>query len=378
MAQSSNVAAQPQNYSPLTNIIPGIQGVSPGAQASIQIPCNCRIHREVFQCAGIMYRNPTAVPTAVDAGATFSLVVTAGLITGINITGTVSTKAAGTYPLTIADALYTRADGTTVRVGQGATGTYTVNSSNVVTAAAITSGGTSSSIPPELFFTGQKHMVNGIVMRDITPADSVKIAMANGYKFLDVGEYPVFFTEPWRKIVDHDQATSWDLQGQSTYQILFGISAALTNPVLLGLYEFDYLRNARRDAKTGNQVPFLRPIKQHMFTQAVPGGVYNVTTIPIDNPIQRLWFYETGAGSITQLELYQDGNKVWEGTVPQLNQIMNQYGFNTTIYDAAYITDMQQRLGNALLCLNSLTLRVYSAASTTLNIIAEIHMQAFE
>ena len=374
---SSNVATQPQNYSALTNIIPGIQGVGAGAQASIQLPCNSRIHREVFQCSGILYRNPTAVPTIADAGATFSLVLNAGLIVGINITGTVSTKAAGTYPLTITDSTYTRADGSTVKVGQGATGTYTVNGANVVTAAAITLGGVASSIPPELFFTSQKHMVNGIVMRDINPSDTVKIAMANGYKFLDVGEYPVFFTEPWRKIVNHDQATSWDLQGQSTYQILFGIATGITSPTLTGVYEFDFLRNTSRDEK-GQQVPFLRPIKQHMFSQQVPGGVTNVTTIPIDNPIQRLWFVETGPGSITQLELYQDGNKVWEGTVPQLNQVMNQYGFNTTIYDAAYLTDMDQRLGKALLCLNSLTLRVYSAAATALNIIAEIHMQAFE
>lgn len=374
---TSNVAMQPINYGALVNIIPGIQGVTAGGQASINMPVNCRIHREVFQCSGIMYRNPTVVPATADAGATFTPVVTNGVITSINIVGAVSTHGAGSYALTITDALYTRPNGSTIRVGQGATATYTVNGANAVTGVTITSGGTSSAIPPELFFTSQKHMVNGIVMRDIDPVETVKISMANDKTPLLASEFAVFFTEPWRVIVDHDQATSWDLQGQSTYQILFGIALAITSPQLSGVYEFDYLRNTRR-GPDGKPELFLRPIKQHKFTQSVPSGVYNVTNIPFDNPIQRLWFYETGPGSITQIELYQDGNKVWEGTSDQINEVLAQYNFNTGIYDMAYIPDPDQRLGKCLKIAQTLTIRVYSAAATALNVIAEIQMGGYE
>lgn len=367
---SSTVANQPQNFGSSVNIISGIQGVAAGGQASINMPVANRIHRETYQTSGIMYRSPTAVPATVDAGATFTPVVTNGVITSIAIVGAVSTKAAGTYALTIADALYTRGNGTTVRVGQGATGTYTVNGSNVVTAATVTSGGTVASIPPELFFTSQKRLVNGVVIRDSSVADTLKLAYANGYTPLDVSEYPVFFTEPWRKIVDHDQATAWDLIGQSTYQIIYGIATGITSPQLTGVYEFDYLRNARRGAD-GSPILFLRPIKHHTFTYNVPAGVYNVTSLPVDYPIQRMWLYETGAGSITQVELYQDGNKVLEGTAAQVNEMLNQYGFNTTVFDFSAVFDPDERLGKALKVSN-LVFRVYSAAPTALNIMMEI------
>ncbi len=366
---SSTVAAQAKNYGASINIISGIQGVSPGGQASINMNVSQRIHREIFQCAGIMYRTPTVAFTGGGGtGATGTVLVQNGVVTAVVVT------AGGTGYTTpptvvITDNLYTRPNGTTVRVGQGATATATVGS-GAVTAVTVTGGGTVSDIPPELFFTSQKRLVNGIIMRDISVLDQVRIQMANGLTPLNTGEYSVFFTEPWRRIVDHDQATAWDLIGQNTYQILLGISSALSSPSLNGVYEFDYLRNARSDSK-GNPVLFLRPIKQHTLTYNVPQGVYNVTNIPLDYPLQRLWMYETGAGSITQIELYQDGNKVMEGVTAQILQGLNQYGFNTAVFDFPVVFDPDQRLGKALKVQN-LVLRVYSAAPTALNIVCEI------
>ncbi len=369
---SSTVSPQVQNFGASINIISGIQGVAPGGQASINMPVNQRIHRETYQCSGIAYGlngSPTAVPATADAGATFSVSTANGVITGINIVGNVSTKADGVYPLTITDAPYTALNGNVVNVGQGATGTYTV-ATLVVTAAAITSGGTVAAVPPELFFTSQKRQVNGVVIRDMSVANTMKIALANGY-VMGNGEYPVFFTEPWRKIVDHDQATAWDLFGQSTYQIIYGVAANFSSPQLTGTYEFDYLRNARRGPK-GEQVLFLRPIKHHTFTYNVPAGVYNITSLPIDFPIQRMWLTETGKGSITQIELYQDGNKVEEGTFTQMDEMIKQYGFNPQIFDYNVIFDQDQRLGKALKVSNALIFRVYSAAPTALNVNMEI------
>lgn len=368
---SSTVSAQQQNFGASQNIISGIQGVASKGQASINMPVNNRIHRETFQTRGIAYGLngvPTAVPATADAGATFVLTTTQGLVSGIRIVGAVSTKADGTYPLTITDPAYNAINGNTVHVGQGATGTYTVVS-NVVTAAAITNSGSVSFIPPELFFSSQKHLVNGIVMRDISAARTLRIARANGYIMAD-GEFPVFFTEPWRKIVDHDQATAWDLIGQSTYQILLGIADGITAPDLQGTYEFDYLRNARRDSK-GNSVLFLRPIKQHTFTYNVPAGLFNVTSLPVDYPIQRMWLEEAGVGSITHVELYQDGNKVLEGTFDQVNQMLTQYGFDATAFDFNAVFDPDERLGKALK-VNNLVFRVYSAGAGALNITMEI------
>lgn len=206
-------------------------------------------------------------------------------------------------------------------------------------------------------------------MRDISAFEAMKIATANGLQHAS-GEFDVYFTEPWRKIVDHDQATAWDLIGQSTYQILLKIATGITSPTLSGLYEFDYLRNARRDAQ-GNPVLFLRPIVQHAFSYNVPAGVFNVTSLPLDKPIQRMWLDETGTGSITQIELYQDGNKVVEGTYTQINEMLAQYGFTTEVFDYPVVFDQDERLGKALKVFDNMILRVYSAAPATLTVVME-------
>ncbi len=376
MANTSTVPTQSQNFGASQNIISGIQGVSSGATASINMPVNNRIHRQTFQTRGVGYALaglPTVVPATADAGATFTAVVTNGKLTGISITGTVSTKGNGSYPLTITSPDYVALNGNTVKVGVGATATYTVNTL-VVTGVTITAQGDVQDIPPELFFTSSKHLVNGIVMRDISAARTLKIAVANGYNPSN-GEYPVFFTEPWRKIVDHDQATAWDLIGQSTYQILFGISSGVGSPDLQGTYEFDYLRNARRGPK-GENVLFLRPIKQHTFTYNVPAGLFNVTSLPVDFPIQRMWLEESGVGSISHVELYQDGNKVLEGTYIQVNEMLRQYGFNATAFDFNAVFDPDERLGKALK-VDNLVFRVYSTSPGALNITMEIQGDSY-
>lgn len=367
---SSTIAAQAQNLGSSINYISGIQGVNSGGVVSINMPVNQRIHREIFQCSGIMYQNPTAVATGSTGGsnATFTITKSNGVITGLAILSGGSGYT-GTATVVIQDSLYTTVTGATVRVGQGATATATISAGAIAT-VTLTGGGTVSDIPPELFFTGATRKVNGNVQRDITPGRQVQINAANGIDPLNAGEYATFMTEPWRKIVDHDQATAWDLVGQSTYQITLNIASGISSPNLTGVYEFDYLRNARLDDK-GQAVLFLRPIQQHDYTFNANAGMYNATTIPIDYPIQRMWFSESVAANIYQLEVYQDGNKVWEGTPAQINQALAQYGYDTSIFQTAFIADQDERLGKALVVSKNLIIRVYSTAAAALTITTE-------
>lgn len=376
------------NKGRLNNFISGITGVQPGGVAVLNMPVNLRAHRMNFQCSAIAYglgaTAPTAVPTTADAGATFTVTVVNGVITAINIVGSTSTHGAGTFPLTILDGLYTNPDGSTVRIGQGATGTYTVNGSNVVTAATVTSGGVVAPIPPELLITGLKQLVNGVNMRDITPINIRRITYANpaerNYNPV-TGELAIFFTEPWRNVNQHNEITSWDLFGQNTWQFQINIATNITSPSLVGSYEFDYMRNTRPvPTKDGvQQVPFLQPVRQHQFTYPVASGRFDVTTLPVDFPIARMWLYETdintGAvlakGAIFQVELYQDGNKVLETTINQNDQIYAEYGFNVAVFNAAFISDPDQRLYKALKIANNMILRVYSTSAANLNVVLE-------
>jgi hypothetical protein len=398
-----------QNFGRLINLITGIQGVAPGGQASINMPVNQRIHRLNFQCSGIAWINPLVVFSGGTTGTTIvpptaHCIVQAGVITNIVI-DTGGSGYTGAPNVTVVDEVY----GINLFNFIG-TANLTLDAVSSVT---ITSGGTVAAVPPERFFTSLKHLVGGTIMRDIGADQVLGIAQFNnmipqiasnrrtfglipqqpgvaisanlpitplgsvGASQMPLpyvlGQLPVYFTENWRKIVNHDTATSWDLFGQTTYQILAGITQNITSPGLQGTYEFDYLRNAipQKNAagKVVGQQLFLKPVKQHAFSFNVPAGVYDLTTLPITYPIQRLYFY--GPSLPYQIEVNADGNKVLEGTAEQVMQMYRDYGFNTDIFDLAYIADPDQHLGNALKVRQTLDVKIWNTNPAQLTVVME-------
>jgi hypothetical protein len=374
------------------NFLTGITGVAAGGQAVINMPVNLRLHRIKLQCTGIYYSAPVLTGTVLAAGAITATVVN-GVITALTIVTSAITQANGTYPITFTDP-----------TGTGAAGTYTVVS-DVITGTTLTSGGTVGPVPPAVFLNSVQHSVNGVIMRDIAPADILAIqnaqSLASDAYLPRPGELPIYFTEPWRNINQNNEITSWDLFGQSTYQIKFGISTAMTSPGLVGTYEFDFQRNLRPQTVKGvtTQVPFLQVVRQHTFNIVLPSGRFDINYLPIDFPISRMWLSETGPGSIQQVELYQDKNKILEATAEQITENYGDYGirvglanttYTTTLaanaltgqpagtftsplnyYDAAYIADPDQRIGKALQIANEMILRVYSVAPATLKVVIE-------
>jgi hypothetical protein len=413
-----------QNRGRQINFLTGITGVSAGGQAVINMPVNLRLHRLKLQCYGICYTAPVITGTnptnPLPAGAITATVVN-GVITGFTIVTSALVTANGTYAMTITDPS-----------GFGASGTFTV-ASNVITATALTSGGTVAPVPPTVFLNSIQHSINGVLFRDILPVDVLSILQSQGSPLGNPqlgaqtsqaslpgtyigrpGELPIYFTEPWRNINQNNEITSWDLFGQSTYQIKFGIIPGVTSPQLNGVYEFDFQRNLRNVTVGGKttQQPFLQPVRQHSFNIVVPSGRFDINYLPIDFPIARMWLVETGPGSIQQVELYQDGNKILEATNEQITEMYGDYGFNIGVpsfatvaqtfpqvalqanaltgqpaglfnvpvqfYDAAFIADPDQRIGKALQVANQMILRVYSAAPTTLKVVIESLPGAFQ
>lgn len=405
------------NTGRLINFILGFQGVNSGGQMTVNMPVNSRVHRGSLQCSGIAYTSgATITKDPADTGtAAFTPIITAGVITGVTVTNTVSSLADGTYPLTITDV---------PGGGIGATGTYTV-ATLVVTAAAITLGGVIGPVDPSIFFTTFQQSVNGVIMRDIDPDDMLSIAFAQSQITRYVpraGELPFYFTEPWRNVNRFNDTTSWDLIGQSTWQIKGGITRNITSPGVSGWYEFDFLRNQRTQTAgaggaidiNGNKVaagknymaPFCQPVRQHSYSIPVVSGMYNINWLPFDVPIDRIWLVETGPGSIFQLEIYEDGNKILEVTDEQGFEIYGPYGFtlgqgtvlqtqvgavvngtyepsqevlqNFVTYDAAFISDPDQRLFKALQISKSFNIRTYSTTQTNVKVVIESLPGAFK
>lgn len=371
------------NQGRLIQLINGIAGVAAGGNAVVNMPVNQRYHRNIFQCAAVNYTGGTALTTTKVTGAgNNNLTLTPTVTLGVPLTAAVAAGGTG----------YTTGDVVSLNDVTGTGATFTVTAiGGVVSAVAYNAGtATPSPINPATLIPALKESVNGINMRDITPLQRMMIAQANGSN-QRLGEMPLFYTEPWRNLLRPNEANSWDLTGQATFQIQFAIAGGYTNPQVTGSMEFDYQRNATKDAQ-GNAVPYLEPVSQHAFQFALAAGVTSINTVPFDFPISRLWFLGSVPGNITQIEIYQDSNKVFEGTLAQMQEMYGEYGFQfgqsnyvnqnqttakplglnpVTYFDAAYISDPDQRYWKALKCSKSLVIRVYSATAQTLTIISE-------
>lgn len=385
-----------QNRGRLINIINGINGVSAGGAAVINLPVNQRYHRNTLQCTAVNYTGGNsanalftgtitgaAVTGGTGTGATFNLTVVNGAITAaaINAAGTGYTALDKLVPV----------DAT----GQGAVITVATVSSGAVATVTLTSGGTPSPISPVAFFSSIQQLVNGINMRDIAPQDVLNIATANGI-LTNLGELPLYYTEPFFNVNQQNEITSWDMFGQSTFTLKLNIAPGLVSPGLTGETEFDYLRNVR-PGNNGGQIPFLQPVSQHSYGFNVVAGINRINTLPFDYPIRRLWINGATAGNITGLIVYQDANKVFEvGTVQQMRQMYEDYNFqfgranyvNQTYaatatnvlksqvnpvgyYDMAYLSDPDQRIYKALSCDNSFVLQVTSAIAQAITVTME-------
>lgn len=233
-------------------------------------------------------------------------------------------------------------------------------------------------VSPITMLNSVKFVVNGINMRDISPAHIIGIAKANGYTPA-VGELPIFFTEPWRNSLVPNDSNSWDMFGQSTFALQFGINVTNT-PGITGVMEFDYLRNTRKDEK-GIELPFLAPVAHHAFTFNGVGGQNSLNTIPFDYPISRIWL-DTPNSRITLVEVFQDGNKVVEGTPAQLNAFAAQYGIAAggvaDEFEVSVPFDVDGRWWKALKCANSYNVRVTLSAADTITIVQETLPGAYQ
>lgn len=237
-----------------------------------------------------------------------------------------------------------------------------------------TSGGAASTA----ILSSIRMLINGVNMRDITPANMISIAKSNGINPA-AGVLPIYFTTPWRNLLAANDSNSWDLAGQATFSVQIGIAADAVNPTLTGVMEFDYLRNVRSDG--ANQVPFLQPVSQHQFQVNGAAGRNDINYLPFDYPISRYWVSSGAGNNITLLEVYQDGNKIVEGTPAQLNEFNAEYGIllgGANPFETAAIFDVDQRWWKSLKAANSMNLRVTLAAADTINVVAEYLPGAFQ
>jgi hypothetical protein len=77
----------------------------------------------------------------------------------------------------------------------------------------------------------------------------------------------------------------------------------------------------------GTFTPILQPVSHHAFSQNLSIGRNDIVTLPISNPIGRLWVLGSTPGNIYQCEVIADGTKVLEATYINMATIYGRYGF---------------------------------------------------
>lgn len=369
-----------------TLFVAGINGVVPGGQVQVNYPCDRRYHRIIYYCTAINFTGgaglaATKVTSATGAaGLTVTLTVNASHVpTAVGTFGGTNSGWAVNDTFTVADA-----------TGAGILCTVTTVSSGAITAATVTVAGTPTAISPANFFTQFVQTVGGVNVRDLTPAQEIQRAQINpGFVNLPAaGQFPVFYTEPWRNLTRWPAITAWDMAGQTSFQHKLTLSPNLVTPGLVAIMEFDFMRNTAAGEipqnvynSLGNSAPPLQltPITAHAFTQALGIGLNLINILPSNFPTTRLLLLGSVPGNITQLEIDKDGAKFFEsyaGTAAnaQLNESLQEYGFVTNIFDAMFIADVNQRVNQALKFLQpqgGLILRVWSSVVQNLTVIQE-------
>jgi hypothetical protein len=237
--------------------------------------------------------------------------------------------------------------------------------------------------------------INGSKMLDWTPAMFNAMALWDGYtNQLRVGELFIPFSLPRFAGFRDNTLTAFDLSGQISAQITMSLQA-LTTPSVVALQEFDYQRQQVPFGPNAGKY-FLRPIKRlrQSFTIAGSatglGSQTDITQIPITNPIKRLLLIPDNPGTLTHYEIIADNVKVDEGdfqvggAATWVNDVMQrevEYGVggqlaaiaNTagiTLPFSSYPIDFcyTKRLQDALVCNNSLILRIWSNQAGTQNL----------
>lgn len=193
-------------------------------------------------------------------------------------------------------------------------------------------------------------IVNGVVMRDLLPADILAIANLNKRTpNATTGELPIYFSEPWRASVIGEESTSWDMFGQSKFTLEMTFKATAVNPSAVCEASFDYGRN--RDASGKN---FLAIVKQLRFTRSNPVGDVDLVDLPQSMPIQRIHL-RVSAGVVNSAEVWNDTVKVFEGTTARFNDFYKDYDLTpaaASTFALSLVFDFTQQISDALMAIN--------------------------
>ena len=224
-------------------------------------------------------------------------------------------------------------------------------------------GNSTASTDPTDVIDYIKLIVNGVVIRDLTPDQIIKLAQVNFGGVAVSDHIPIFFSDPTRATVIGEEATAWDMFGQNTFILEVKFKSGTTNPQVTVQASYDFGRNLA----DGN--PFLSIVKQHAITVNAPQGEYDIVNLPIALPIQRIHI-EPSTGSVSLVEIKADGEDVFEATKAENDALHADYGIDTP-FGFSVIFDHEQQITSPLKVQRELNVRPTFSAANNATLVLE-------
>lgn len=152
----------------------------------------------------------------------------------------------------------------------------------------------------EAEITAVRIKLNGKVQRRFSAAELFAINAFHGIGF-EAGILPIFFSEPWRRTGEGEDALAWGMADIDTFQIEIDIAGGATAPTL----------EARAEVMRGNRN--LGPItKWRRYTVPVSGiGIVNYTTLPKNDAYYKLHCF---SGNVAAIDVRVDQLERFEAT----------------------------------------------------------------
>lgn len=181
------------------------------------------------------------------------------------------------------------------------------------------------------------------------------------------GELSLNFSNPALADIIDEEATAFDLFGERSFKIELVLKtlAGGAVPTIEGTAIFDF--GGTFDRASGRRVKTI--VRRSYITQAVPAGVYDLTTLSIKNPILRILL--DGAEDITAVEVRADNLSVIEASSVINARILADYGIDATQFKYPVCFNFTNRLTDFLAVSSSLNVKLTSANSQTLTAISE-------
>lgn len=224
-------------------------------------------------------------------------------------------------------------------------------------------GNATASTDPRDIIDGVKLIVNGVVVRDLTPAQIIMLAQANFGGVAVDDHIPIFFSDPTRATIIGEEATAWDMFGQDSFVVEFKLKSGTTNPKITTQATFDFDRN------TSDGRPFLNIVKQHSLTWNSPQGEYDIVNIPTELPIQRLHI-QPSTGTVSRCEVNADGENVFEASKVENDALHQDYGIDSP-FGFSVIFDFEQQLTSPLRVQRELNVKPTFSATNNTSIVLE-------